>query len=114
MAEAHAAYIKLVERLTQRFADVEDKTMRRKLARQAARCVLPNATETKIFVTANARALRHFIEMRCNEYAEPEIRKVAAEFLRIMQAEAPALFQDYEWKPLPDGTRAAQTPFRKV
>ena len=32
--------------------------------RQAARAVLPNATETKIFVTANVRAWRHFIEMR--------------------------------------------------
>ena len=46
------------------FKDEPDKTQRRKLARQAARSVLPNATETKIFVTANARALRHFIEMR--------------------------------------------------
>lgn len=114
VAEAHAAYLKLTERLAARFADVEDKTMRRKLARQAARCVLPNATETKIFVTANARALRHFIEARCNEFAEPEIRKVAGELLRIMQAEAPNLFGDYEWQPLADGTRAAQTPHRKV
>ena len=44
------------------------------LARQAARSVLPNATQTKIFVTANARALRHFIEMRASEHAETEIR----------------------------------------
>ena len=114
IAEAHASYLKLTDRLNQRFAQVEDKTMRRKLARQAARCVLPNATETKIFVTANARALRHFIEARCNEFAEPEIRKVAGEFLKIMQREAPALFGDYEWKPLPDGTRSAETPHRKV
>ena len=66
------------------------------MARQAARSVLPNATETKIFVTANARALRHFIEMRCSEHAEVEIRKVAAEVLRVMQKEAPNLFGDYE------------------
>lgn len=114
IAEAHAAYMKLVERLTQRFAQVEDRTMRRKLARQAARCVLPNATETKIFVTANARSLRHFIEMRCSAYAEPEIRKVAGKLLEIMKAEAPNLFGDYEWKALDDGSRAAETVNRKV
>ena len=67
--------------------------MRRKLARQAARSVLPNATETKIFVTANARALRHFIELRGSQHAEPEIRKLAVQVLNIMRKEAPAPVQ---------------------
>ena len=84
------------------------------MARQAARSVLPNATETKIFVTANARALRHFIELRCNEHAEPEIRAVAAQVLRILQKEAPNMFGDYEFVDLPDGTQAARTPHVKV
>ena len=91
-----------------------DRTHKRKLARQAARSVLPNATETMIFVTANARALRHFIELRGSEWAEAEIRKVALEFLRIMRAEAPNLFSDYEVVRLEDGTEVARTPFEKV
>ena len=45
------AYRKLSAALTEKYADIEDRTLRRKLARQAARSVLPNATETKIFVT---------------------------------------------------------------
>jgi len=53
--------------------------------------VLPNATETKIFVTGNARALRHFIELRGSEHADVEIRKVAVQMLEIMRKEAPAL-----------------------
>lgn len=109
-----AAYKKLVEGLSAKLADVDDKTLRRKIARQSARSVLPNATETKIFVTANARALRHFIELRCNEHAETEIRKLAAQVCRIMQREAPNLFGDYELVDLPDGTQAAQTQHRKV
>ena len=88
--------------------------MRRKLARQAARSVLPNATETKIFVTANARALRHFIELRASRHAEVEIRKLAVNVLRIMQKEAPHIFQDYQLMPLPDGTFEAVTEHRKV
>jgi thymidylate synthase (FAD) len=110
----HQAYLKLTEKLLDAFKDEPDKTLRRKLARQAARSVLPNATETKIFVTANARALRHFIELRGNRHAETEIRKLAVQVLRIMQKQAPNLFADYELTPLPDGTFEATTQHRKV
>lgn len=111
---SHAAYVKLVDKLAEKYAEYPDKTMRRKLARQAARSVLPNATETRIFVSANARAIRHFVEMRCNEFADIEIRKVAGMVLEIMQKEAPSIFGDYQWVDVPDGTRAATTPHRKV
>jgi len=112
--QAQQAYVRLVEGLQAKFAAVDDKTLRRKLARQAARSVLPNATETKIFVTANARALRHFIELRCSEHAETEIREVAAQMLQILRRESPGIFADYEWVPLPDGSRAAYTSHTKV
>jgi thymidylate synthase (FAD) len=111
---AQEAYVRLVNGLQHKFSGVDDKTLRRKLARQAARSVLPNATETKIFVTANARALRHFIELRCNEHAETEIRLVAAQMLRILQQDSPHIFGDYQLVELPDGTYEARTPHRKV
>jgi thymidylate synthase (FAD) len=114
IAAARDAYVELVALLTETFREVEDKTLRRKLARQAARAVLPNATETKIFVSANARSLRNFFELRASEQAETEIRKVAVLMLKIMRKEAPALFGDYELYPLPDGSEAAKTPHRKV
>ena len=114
VAYTHRAYMKLTEKLQETFKDEPDKTLRRKLARQAARSVLPNATETKIFVTANARALRHFIELRGSRHAETEIRKLAVQVLKIMQAEAPNLFGDYTLIPLPDGTFEATTEHRKV
>ncbi len=114
IGHAHQAYVKLVDKLAEYYKDEPDKTLRRKLARQAARSVLPNATETKIFVTVNARALRHFIEMRGSRHAEVEIRKLAIKMLQIMQIEAPHLFGDYQLVPLPDGTFEAATPHRKV
>jgi thymidylate synthase (FAD) len=114
VAQSHQAYMKLTERLLETFQSEPDRTLRRKLARQAARSVLPNATETKIFVSANARALRHFIELRGSRHAEVEIRKLAIQVLRIMQREAPNLFADYQLVPLPDGTFEAETPHRKV
>jgi thymidylate synthase (FAD) len=114
IAQSHQAYVRMVEKLMEKFKDEPDKTLRRKLARQAARSVLPNATETKIFVTANARALRNFIELRASRHAEVEIRKLAVAVLRLMQQEAPHIFKDYQLTPLPDGTFEATTPHRKV
>ena len=106
---ARRAYDRLVAGLQERFESVADKTLRRKLARQAARSVLPNATETKIFVTGNARAIRHFIELRGSEHAETEIRKVAIAVLELMQREAPSLFADYRIETQADGNRIART-----
>ncbi len=123
--QSHAAYVKLAEALNAKLSDPTaataamlppnpDRTTRRKTARQAARSVLPNATETKIFITANARALRHFMEMRGSSHAEPEIRKLATAILDVLQKEAPNLFSDYQKVPLPDGTFELVTPFKKV
>ena len=123
--QSHAAYVKLAEALNAKLADPAaataamlppgaDRTTRRKAARQAARSVLPNATETKIFVTANARALRHFMEMRGSSHAEPEIRKLATAILDVLQKESPNLFGDYQKVPLPDGTFELTTEFKKV
>ncbi len=114
VSRSHQAYIKLAEGLQEAFRDEPDKTLRRKLARQAARSILPNATETKIFVSANARALRHFIELRGSRHAEVEIRKLAVKVLEIMKTEAPHIFGDYQLVPLPDGTFEATTDHRKV
>jgi thymidylate synthase (FAD) len=111
---ARRAYDRLVEGLQRRYARVPEVTLRRKLARQAARSVLPNATETKIFVTGNARALRHFIELRGAEHADIEIRKVAIAVLEIMRKESPSLFADYQFKTLEDGTVVTHTDHPKV
>ena len=57
-----------------------------------ARYVLPNACETKIFVTMNARELLHFFEERLCRRAQWEIRFVAEKMLELLKAELPAVF----------------------
>jgi thymidylate synthase (FAD) len=59
-----------------------------------ARFVLPNAAETKIIVTMNARELRHFFALRCCERAQWEIRALAIEMLKLAKPLAPILFCD--------------------
>ncbi|MDQ1732368.1 MAG: thymidylate synthase [Pseudonocardiales bacterium] len=107
---AVAAYTDLLEGLEKKFADVEHATLRRKQARQAARAVLPNATETRIVVTGNYRAWRHFIAMRASEHADVEIRNLAIACLRELNRVAPNVFADFEISALPDGTEVASSP----
>ncbi|MGW4463396.1 FAD-dependent thymidylate synthase [Micromonospora sp. NPDC004704] len=105
------AYNELLEGLEQRFADVTNPTLRRKQARQAARAVLPNATETRIVVSGNYRAWRHFVSMRATEHADVEIRELAVECLRQLQQVAPNVFADFTVSTLPDGTEVATSPY---
>src|SRR4051794_1326383 len=105
------AYTELLAGLEERFADVANPTLRRKQARQAARAVLPNATETRIVVTGNYRAWRHFIAMRASEHADVEIRELAVECLRQLHKVAANVFDDFVIATLPDGTEVASSPF---
>lgn len=57
-----------------------------------ARFLLPNAAETKIMVTMNARELLHFFRQRCCNRAQWEIRRMAEEMLRLAQEVAPTIF----------------------
>lgn len=59
-----------------------------------ARFVLPNAAETKIVVTMNARELRHFFSVRCCRRAQWEINRLAWTMRSLVVAEAPLLFED--------------------
>jgi thymidylate synthase (FAD) len=105
------AYTELLEGLEKRFADVPNATLRRKQARQAARAVLPNATETRIVVTGNYRAWRHFIAMRASEHADVEIRELAVECLRQLKSAAPNVFADFTISSLADGSEIAASPY---
>lgn len=61
----------------------------RKQAREAARCVLPGGTETKMIVTGNVRAWRDFIAQRNAPGADAEIREIAAAILGHLHQWAP-------------------------
>ncbi|MDA4109848.1 FAD-dependent thymidylate synthase [Mycolicibacterium holsaticum] len=111
---SRAAYVELLAKLEAKFLGDEPGdslgVLRRKQARQAARSVLPNATETRIVVTGNYRAWRHFIAARASEHADVEIRRLAVECLRQLVDVAPQVFADFEIIKLADGTEVATSP----
>jgi thymidylate synthase (FAD) len=65
----------------------------------ALRRLAPLGVSTNIVWTANVRTLRHVIEMRTAPGAEEELRLVFDQIARVMQAEAPGLFQDFVREP---------------
>lgn len=77
----------------------DDKGLTRKQAREAARAVLPNMTETKIVVTGNMRAWRDFLSKRWHVAADAEIRQLAGEILKQLRTVAPNSFQDVPEEP---------------
>ena len=114
IASALESYTALVASLMERYSWVVDRVHSRKMAREAARAVLPNSTETKIVVTANARAWRTMLELRSSEGAELEIRRLAVIILRMMKAEAPAFFDDFEIYTAEDKREAARLSYHKI
>jgi thymidylate synthase (FAD) len=114
MRQAFEAYQQLVETLEAEYAWVESPVHRRKMAREAARSVLPNSTETKIVVTGNMRAWRTMLELRSSEAAELEIRRLAVALIKFFQEEAPAFVQDFTIYGASDRRLAATVAHHKV
>ncbi len=107
LAEAASAYVQ------QKHPELQPRD-RRKWARQAARSILPNACETKIFVTGNSRAWRHFLELRGSPHADTEIRLLAVEVARLLKQESPNIFRDIEVYDESDGMPAVRVQHSKV
>ena len=111
--EAKAAFLESMDEDAKRYLDLvkkleeghtarlmaeglPEKQARAKASKQAnedARFVLPNACETKMVVTMNARSLQNFFHLRCCSRAQWEIRQLAEEMLRLVYPVAPHLFR---------------------
>jgi thymidylate synthase (FAD) len=108
---ALAAYRQLLDTLESRIPEAPNAALRRRQARQAARSLLPAALESRIVVTGNYRAWRHFIAMRASEHADVEMRAVAIACLRELQKIAGNAFDDFRISRLADGTEVAASPY---
>lgn len=82
------------EEFAQEVGRVYDRLRALGISKEDARFVLPNAAATRIVVTMNFRALRHFFEVRCHKAAQWEIRALATEMLCQVYDLAPAVFED--------------------
>lgn len=121
------AYTKITQVLGQKhYAEmikkgIDEKTAKRESEKKAiedARFVLPNACETKIIVTMNARSLMNFFKHRCCNRAQWEIKALAIKMLKLVKEIAPTLFLNAGpaclTKPCPEGKMTCGKPFKKI
>ena len=82
------------DRLMAAGADEKDADFKAgKMANEDARFVLPNACDTRIIFTMNARSLHNFFRLRCCNRAQWEIRAMADEMLKLCREVSPVLFK---------------------
>ncbi|WP_411679959.1 FAD-dependent thymidylate synthase [Clostridium thailandense] len=94
MKNSQKAYSRLTEILKERYIDTGmDASSAEKRAIEDARYVFPNACETKIIATMNARTLMNFFRHRCCNRAQWEIKELADEMLKQVKVIAPVLFK---------------------
>lgn len=104
--QAHKTYLGFIADEQANRSAFEELTDREFLraGRSAARSLLPAATETKIVVSANARAIRYFLLQRGGIEGDEEMRVVSARLLEHVRDDAPALFADFRIEPMADGS----------
>ena len=90
--EAKPEAKKKFEALCQEIQNLYNQFTEEGIPAEDARYILPNAAETKIVVTMNARSLLHFFELRCCNRAQWEIRELADKMLEEVRRVAPILF----------------------
>jgi thymidylate synthase (FAD) len=113
--ELHKTFMKATEASVRAYhelvAGLERRPVAAKQVRQAARAVLAGAVETRLVMTGNYRAWRHFVAVRATEHADVEMRQVAVACLRDLQRVAPNVFGDFTITGLADGTEIAASPY---
>ncbi len=92
-AQADPLYDKF-EKHMKKCSELYDEMLAAGIPAEDARFVLPNATETKIMISMNARELHHFFALRLCRRAQWEIREMARKMLEIAYAKAPLLFEN--------------------
>lgn len=84
-----------VEKFNQAITQIEEtykELIKLGITTEDARYILPNATETKIVITMNARSLFNFFALRCCQRAQWEIRIMAEKMLKAVREVAPNIF----------------------
>lgn len=88
--EAHARFARAMQDLEEAYRELRALGIRK----EDSRFLLPNAATTRLIVSMNFRAWRHFLWLRCDKAAQWEIRAVAYQVLRHLYRLSPSVFQD--------------------
>lgn len=108
-------YDKIMKKISLMYKELKKK----KVLNEDARFILPNACDTQLIMTMNARSLKNFFKLRCCTRAQWEIRDVAHKMLYEVRNVAPLLFEDagpscYSGGPCTEGVMGENCPNRNL
>ena len=84
----------LFNRIVKEAKNAYKKLLELGIPEEDTRYVIPQAVQTNIVVTMNARELLHFFNLRCCMRAQWEIRALAWRMLSIVKKVAPTIFEN--------------------
>ncbi len=73
------------------------QAIKRGVAREQARFLLPLSVETRLFMTGSVRSWIHYIQLRCADDVQQEHRDIALEVRRVFVQQFPAVAAALEW-----------------
>ncbi|GHV46690.1 thymidylate synthase [Clostridia bacterium] len=88
--ESYAEWEKLCSRAEETYLSM----LRSGVTPEKARSVLPNSLKTELIMTANLREWRHFLKLRTDKSAHPQMREVAVPLLSELKEKIPVIFDD--------------------
>lgn len=86
--------IEIYNEFMKKCSEAYEKLVDSGIPMEDARYILPNATQTSLIMTMNARSLWNFFSLRCCEHAQWEIKNVANKMLKEVKKVAPTLFRN--------------------
>lgn len=78
-------------------SDLYEEALKRNIAKEQARMLLPLSTQTKLYMHGNIRSFIHYLNVRCDESTQLEHRRIANDIKKIFINELPIIASALEW-----------------
>ena len=87
-----------IDSLLESIDEVYKYLLDRGVAKECARMILPECTTTTISINGSLRSWLSFLNVRCEEHSQREVRQIAEEIGNILEKEMPNIFKQIDWR----------------
>lgn len=87
-----------IDSLLESIDEVYKYLLDRGVAKECARMILPECTTTTISINGSLRSWLSFLNVRCEEHSQKEVRQIAEEIGNILEKEMPNIFKQIDWR----------------
>ena len=87
-----------IKNLLEDIEELYDNLINAGVAKECARDILPLCTKTTIHITGTLRDLLGFLNVRCDEHAQKEVRDIATRIGEELEKELPEIMSTIDWR----------------